>query len=91
MGGANRQDEYLAKNPGGQLPCLQADDGTYIAEITAICEYLDEVGGGESLIGNTAEEKAVTRMWTRRVDLNICEPLQTGSDIQRAYQYSKIE
>ena len=57
MGGANRQDEYLAKNPGGQLPCLQADDGTYIAEITAICEYLDEVGGGESLIGNTAEEK----------------------------------
>ena len=78
MGGANRQDEYLAKNPGGQLPCLQADDGTYIAEITAICEYLDEVGGGESLIGNTAEEKAVTRMWTRRVDLNICEPLANG-------------
>ena len=78
MGGANRQDEYLSKNPGGQLPCLQADDGTYIAEITAICEYLDEVGGGESLIGNTAEEKAVTRMWTSRVDLNICEPLANG-------------
>ena len=41
MGGVNRQDEYLSKNPGGQLPCLQTDDGTYISEITAICEYLD--------------------------------------------------
>ena len=78
MGGANRQEEYLSKNPGGQLPCLQADDGTYIAEITAICEYLDEVGAGESLIGSTPEEKAITRMWTRRVDLNICEPLANG-------------
>ncbi len=78
MGGANRQEEYLSKNPGGQLPCLQTEDGTFIAEITAICEYIDEVGGGDSLIGNTAEERAVTRMWTRRVDLNICEPLANG-------------
>ncbi len=78
MGGANRQEEYLSKNPGGQLPCLQTDDGTFIAEITAICEYIDEVGGGDSLIGTTAEERAVTRMWTRRVDLNICEPLANG-------------
>ena len=78
MGGANRQDEYLSKNPGGQLPCLQTDDGTFVAEITAICEYIDEVGGGTSLIGNTAEERAITRMWTRRVDLNICEPLANG-------------
>lgn len=78
MGGANRQEAYLSKNPGGQLPCLQTEDGTFIAEITAICEYIDEVGGGDSLIGNTAEERAVTRMWTRRVDLNICEPLANG-------------
>ena len=78
MGGVNRQDDYLAKNPSGQLPCLELDDGTQIAEITAICEYLDEVGGGPSLVGETAEARAVTRMWTRRVDLNICEPLANG-------------
>ena len=41
-------------------------------------EYLDEVGSGPSLIGATPEERAVTRMWTRRVDLNICEPLANG-------------
>ena len=78
MGGENRQEAYVAKNPGGQLPCLELDDGSHIAEITAICEYLDEVGGGDSLIGNTPEERANTRMWVRRVDLNICETMANG-------------
>ena len=89
MGGANRQEEYLSKNPGGQLPCLQAEDGTYISEITAICEYLDEIGGGDSLIGISAEEKATTRMWTRRVDLGICEPLANGFRYSEGLQIFK--
>ncbi len=78
MAGANRQPEFLKINPAGQLPCLQLDDGTLISEITAICEYLDEVAPGNSLIGDTPAERAATRMWTRRVDLNICEPLANG-------------
>ncbi|MEQ8483043.1 MAG: glutathione S-transferase [Pseudomonadales bacterium] len=78
IAGANRQADYLTKNPSGQTPCLVLDDGRYIAEITAICEYLDEVSPGDSLIGKTAEERAETRMWTRRVDLGICEPLANG-------------
>ncbi len=78
MAGANRQADYVAKNPSGQLPCLQLDDGTYLAEVTAICEYLDETAGGTPLMGSTAEEKAKNRMWTRRVDLYICEPLANG-------------
>ena len=49
-----------------------------IAEITAICEYLDEIGSGPSLIGSTPEERAETRMWVRRIDLNILEPLANG-------------
>jgi glutathione S-transferase len=78
MAGENRQGEYVQRNPSGQLPCLQLDDGSYIAEVTAICEYLDEVNSGDSLIGSTPEQKANTRMWTRRVDLGICEPLANG-------------
>ena len=78
MGGENRREPYLAKNPAGQLPCLQLDNGVYISEVTAICEYLDESNPGTSLIGGTPEERAETRMWTRRVDLNICEPLSNG-------------
>jgi glutathione S-transferase len=78
MAGANRQEPYLSLNPSGQLPCLETDDGTLISEITAICEYLDEVGTGPSLLGSTPEARGLTRMWTRRVDLNICEPLANG-------------
>lgn len=77
MTGENRQEAHLARNPSGQLPTLQLDDGSYLAEITAIVEYLDEKTGG-SLIGSTAEERAETRMWTRRIDLGICENLANG-------------
>lgn len=78
MGGENRQAAFLAKNPSGQSPALELDDGTVLAEITAICEYLDDITDGKSLIGSTPEERANTHMWTRRVDLNICEPLGNG-------------
>lgn len=78
MAGENRQEAYLAKNPAGQLPALELDDGTVISEVTAICEYLDEVADGAPLLGSTAAEKAQSRMWTRRVDLGICEPLANG-------------
>jgi glutathione S-transferase len=78
MAGENRQEAYLKKNPGGQLPCLELDDGSVISEITAICEYLDETADGPRPLGETAEERAKNRMWARRIDLYICEPLTTG-------------
>src|SRR5665213_2367922 len=77
-GGENRQGPYLGKNPAGQCPALELDDGSYITEITAICEYIDEVSPGNSLIGKTPREKAETRMWVRRIDLNILEPMANG-------------
>lgn len=78
MKGENRQAPYLQKNPAGGSPCLQLDNGMYLSEITAICEYLEDKFPAKPLIGSTPEEKAETRMWTRRVDLNICEPLANG-------------
>ncbi len=78
-GGVNRQPEFLARNPSGQCPALALDNGLILAEITAICEYLDEVGpAGMTLIGATPEERAETRMWMRRIDLNILEPMANG-------------
>lgn len=74
----NRQEPYLSKNPSGQLPALELDDGSVIAEITAICEYFEESHPAPPLIGSTAEEKAETRMWVRRCDLNVCEPMANG-------------
>lgn len=78
MGGENRKEPYMQKNPAGQLPCLELDDGSHLSEILAICEYLDEKFPNPPLIGTTPEERANTRMWVRRVDLNICEPMANG-------------
>ena len=79
-GGENRREPYATKvNPAGQCPALELDDGTVLAEITAICEYVDEKKkDSPSLIGDTPEERAKTRMWTRRIDLNIVEPALNG-------------
>ena len=78
MAGENRQPAHLARNPAGQMPALEMDNGDYLAEITAICEYIDEKHPNPPLIGTTPEERATTRMWVRRIDLNICEPMGTG-------------
>lgn len=78
-GGENRREPYLKVNPAGQCPALELDDGTVLAEITAICEYVDEIKKDTpSLIGDTPEERANTRMWVRRIDLNILEPALNG-------------
>lgn len=77
-GGENRKEPYLARNPSGQCPALELDDGTILAEVTAICEYIEDTHPEPALIGTSPLEKAKTRMWTRRVDLNIVEPLANG-------------
>jgi glutathione S-transferase len=79
LGGENRREPYLKVNPSGQCPALELDDGSVLAEITAICEYVDEKKKDTpSLLGDTAEERAKTRMWARRIDLNICETAANG-------------
>ena len=78
MAGENREAPYLARNPAGTCPALELDDGTILSEITAICEYLEELHPENPLIGASPEERAETRMWTRRVDLYICEPMANG-------------
>lgn len=76
--GENRREPYLSINPRGQSPALITDSGQLISEITAICEYIEEVQPNPPLIGATPEERGETRMWTRRIDLGICEPLANG-------------
>nr|MEA2798436.1 hypothetical protein [Phenylobacterium sp.] len=79
MGGENRREPYnISVNPAGQTPALELDDGSCLTEITAICEYLEERQPSPPLIGTTAEERAQTRMWTRRADIKVCEPMANG-------------
>ncbi len=78
MGGENRRAEHLKRNPHGQMPALELDNGSYLSEVLAICEYLEELNPNPPMIGKTPEERAEARMWTRRIDLNVCEPLANG-------------
>jgi glutathione S-transferase len=88
-GGENRKPPYNTEvNVAGQCPALEFDDGTMLAEITAICEYIDETKKDTpSLIGDTPEERALTRMWTRRIDLNIVEPALNGFRFSKGLKF----
>lgn len=78
MKAENRGEAFRARNPMGQLPALELDDGQVIAEVVAICEYLEELHPMPALLGETAAERAETRMWVRRFDLAILEPFMWG-------------
>ena len=76
--GENRQGPFLAVNPAGEVPALELDDGRILAESVAIAEYLEELHPAPPLIGTTPQERAFTRMWTRRVDFRVAQPLTAG-------------
>jgi glutathione S-transferase len=74
----NRREPYTSRNVSGTTPALEVDDGTTVCETIAICEYLEERQPEPALIGRDATERAETRMWTRRIDLGIVEPMANG-------------
>lgn len=78
LGGENRKEPYLKLNPAGQVPALQLDDGRVISETVAICEYLEELSPKPPLIGSDAAERAETRMWVRRIEWKIIQPMADG-------------
>jgi glutathione S-transferase len=78
MGGANRQEPFLSKNPAGTLPCVELDDGSVISETIAICELLEDLNPEPALIGANPTDRAVTRMWVRRLEWKIIQPLTDG-------------
>jgi len=69
--GEHKSAAFLAKNPLGQVPVLELDDGLCIAESISICRYLDETCSGPRLFGATPRERAVVDMWLRRVELRL--------------------
>jgi glutathione S-transferase len=66
--------EFLAKNPLGQLPVLDLDDGTTLTESIAICRYFEEMVPEPPLFGRSALERAQVEMWNRRMELELLLP-----------------
>jgi glutathione S-transferase len=73
--GEHKQSAFLAKNPAGAVPVLELDDGTCIAECTAITEYFDHVAGEPTLTGKTAVERAMIHMKQRQVEASLLDAI----------------
>ena len=72
----NRTDEFRQKNPMGNLPVLELDDGTCLSESMAICRYLEEISPDPKLFGSDPLEKATIEMWNRRSELAFYLPIE---------------
>lgn len=73
-GGEQLKPAYLAKNPMGQVPLLETEDGV-VAQSVAILEYLDERHPTPSLYPGSAFERARIRQVVEIVNSGI-QPLQ---------------
>lgn len=71
----HKAPEYTAKNPRGQTPALELDDGTVIAESVAICRFLEALHPDPPLFGKTPTEIGVIEMWNRRVEMILMPPV----------------
>ncbi len=73
--GEHKSERFLKRNPLGQIPVLELDDGTYLSETISICRYLEALHPRPPLFGSTPKEIGVIDMWIRRVELQIGAPL----------------
>ena len=64
-----RRQEFLALNPAGEVPVLVEDDGTVLADSTAICEYLEEAHPDPPLYPGGPAERAEMRRVAQWFDL----------------------
>ncbi len=62
VAGENRAPAFLALNPAGQVPARQTAAGKVIAEAPVICDCIETVVGGQSLIGPSPERRAEVLM-----------------------------
>lgn len=60
LSGDTKKDEFLSKNPCGQIPLLELKDNRYLSESNAILNYL---ASGSSLIPEDVYERAKVLQW----------------------------
>jgi glutathione S-transferase len=73
--GEHRAPEFLAKNARGQVPALELDDGSVIAESISICRYFEALHPTPPMFGTTPREVATIDMWLRRVETVLMPPV----------------
>lgn len=73
MAGEHRTEAFKARNPDATVPCLELEDGSHIAQCTAITEYIDGYFDGPSLTGETPQERARISMMNLRAESGLLD------------------
>lgn len=55
-------------NPDCTVPVLELDDGVYLTEVYAICQYLEECFPQPALMGSSIVERALVTMWNAKIE-----------------------
>ena len=71
VAGKQGQPANLARNPMGNVPVLELDDGTWLTESLAIIEYFEELHPEPPMIGTTPVERARVRRLERIAELGV--------------------
>lgn len=70
----HKSPEHLARNPLGQVPTLELDDGRTLSESVSICRYLEALNPDPPLFGREAYEMALVDQWIRRIEMRLMQP-----------------
>lgn len=74
--GEHKTPQFIEqKNYSGTLPVLELEDGTLIAECTAITQYLDTLDGSPILTGTTPLEQGLIHMMTKRAEIELLDAI----------------
>ena len=71
----HKDHDIVARSGASNLPVLELDDGSVIAESVAIGRYLESLYPKPNLFGRDAREIAEIEMWTRRLEQTLATPL----------------
>lgn len=71
--GEHKTPDFLAINYSGTLPVLELNDGTLLAECTAITQYLDPLDDSPTLTGVTPLEKGLIHMMNKRAEIEFLD------------------
>ena len=73
--GEHKTSEFRAKNYSCTVPVLELEDGTFIAECTAIIEYFDALDGAPVLTGKSPRDRGLIHMMTKRAEIELLDAI----------------
>lgn len=73
--GEQKSPEHLARNPQGNLPVLEFDDGSFLTESRVIMAYLEELQPEPTMIGRELRERATVMQLERIAEVGVLFPI----------------